>query len=297
MTAEAKIILNPYAGRWQARRCIAAVQTALEAVGLAYDLAVTEAPGQSIDLARQASLDGWPLVVAAGGDGTISEVVNGLVQAAGGGEAGPLGIIALGSANDLATILGLPGDIGAACRRLAAGQTRLIDVGLVNNHCFDNNSAVGLEPVVSIENMKIKHIKGTLRYVIAALRGIWQARSWHMRLQWDDGEYEGSITLVSVGNSPRTGGAFWMTPQAELDDGYLDFVFAPAMSRWQQLRLLPLTFSGAHVHHPLVTQARTRRLQITSSPPTPIQADGEVIARGATDIAYTLLPKKLRVIV
>lgn len=297
MPDRAKVIVNPYAGRWKARRNLPRLEAALAAAGLTYDLAVMAEPNQGIALAREAALSGWPLVVAVGGDGTISEVVNGLVQAAGEAQAGVLGIVPLGSANDLASILDIPTDVEAACRKLAAGQTRLIDLGLVNDRYFDNNSAVGLEPMVTIENIKIERIKGTPRYIVAALRGIWKTESWQMRLEWDEGEYEGSVTLVSVGNSPRTGGAFWMTPAAEVDDGFLDFIFAPAMSRWQLLRLLPTTFSGAHVRHPLVRQVRTRRLQISASPPTPIQADGEIISQAATDITYSIVPGKLRVIV
>ncbi|MCK4471391.1 MAG: diacylglycerol kinase family lipid kinase, partial [Anaerolineae bacterium] len=100
----------------------------------------------------------------------------------------------------------------------------------------------------------------------------------------------------SVGNTRRTGGAFWMTPRAEVDDGYLDFIFGEAMGRLTLLRLLPRTFDGSHVEHPRVQYARTTRLTIECDPPTPIQADGELVDLSATRIEYTILPHRLRVI-
>ena len=212
-------------------------------------------------------------------------------------QAGTLGIIPLGTANDLADVLQLPRDAAAACQRIAAGNTRLIDIGTVNDHFFANNSAVGLEPVVTINHEQIRRVKGNLRYLLAALKSIIQAKPWQMRLAWDSGTYEGPVMLVSVGNSHRTGGLFYMTPQAVLDDGLLDFVYAVGLTRWQLLTLLPKTFKGTHINHPLVTYLKTRTLSITSSPSTPIQADGEVIDRRALEISYSILPNRLRIVV
>ena len=292
-----KVILNPSGGRWTGQVKIDRVEQALRAAGIDYHLEPTEAPAHGIELARQASQEGWPIVVAAGGDGLVSEVVNGLVQAAGKDEAGTLGIIPIGTANDLADMLALPRDITVACQRLVAGNTRLIDVGQVNGRYFANNSAVGLEPMVTLAHDRMRWIKGDLRYLLAALKTIAAAQSWSMRLGWDNGEYDGPVTLVSVGNSPRTGGLFYMTPQAVLDDGLLDFVCAQKMSRWQMLKLLPQTFKGDHIHHPLVIHQRTTTLSLSASPPTPIQADGEIIDKNATEINYRIIPNKLRVIV
>jgi len=293
----ARIIVNPYAGRWKAQAAIPDIERACQEIGLDYDLVVTEGPNHGIELAREAALAGFSPIVSAGGDGSISEVVNGLMQAADGGEAGPLGIIPLGSADDFADMLGLGKTVEAACRVILAGHTRLVDVGCVNGRYFDNNSAVGLEPMVTRTQMAMKRIKGTPRYVLAALRTILSHKPWHMRLAWDGGEYDGPVALVSVGNTRRTGGAFWMTPRAEMDDSYLDFVFAGGLGRLKLLRLLPTTFDGSHVERPEVTYLRTTRLTIECDPPTPIQADGELFDLSATRIDYTILPGRLRVIV
>jgi diacylglycerol kinase (ATP) len=292
-----KVILNPYSGALPGQAKVARVEHALRQVGLDYHLEITSGPGHAIELARQAALDSWPVIVAAGGDGTINEVVNGLMQAAGEAEVGILGIIPLGTGNDLAEMLGLPGDINAVCQRLLSGQTRLIDVGRVNDRYFVNNSAVGLEPVITMAHEKLRWFRGKLRYILAALQSIMSAKSWLMRVTWAENLYDGPVILVSVGNSCRTGGSFYMTPQAKLDDGLLDFVYAGNLSRWQILQLLPQTFKGTHVCHPQVVYHKTASLSITAFSTTPIQADGEIIAKEATEIIYRLLPGKLRVII
>ncbi|MCP4535622.1 MAG: diacylglycerol kinase family lipid kinase [Chloroflexi bacterium] len=293
----AKIIINPYSGRWKAKAAIPEIEQVCQKIGLEYELAATEAPGHATELAREAVQAGFSPIVAAGGDGGISEVLNGLMQAAGDDIAGPFGIIPLGSANDLADMLELEKDIETACRVIQAGHTRAIDVGCVNGRFFDNNSAIGLEPMVTITQAGITWLKGTPRYILAALKTIFSLVPWQMRLTWDDGEYEGPVTLVSVGNSPRTGGAFHMTPRAEPDDGYLDFVFGGKIGRLRLLRLLPMTFDGSHIEQPDVTYIRTTRLTIECDPPTPIHADGELFDSPVSHCEYTILPGRLQVIV
>lgn len=293
----AKIIVNPYAGRWKAKAAIPDIERACREIGLEYELVVTEGPNHGIELAREAVAAGFSPIVSAGGDGSISEVVNGLMQAAGGEVAGPLGVIPLGTADDFADMLGLEKQVEAACQVILAGHTRLVDVGRVNGRFFDNNSAIGLEPMVTITERPMKRVKGTPRYILAALKAIVNHEPWRVRLAWDDGEYEGMVALVSVGNTRRTGGAFWMTPRAEPDDGWLDFVFAGKLGRIKLLRLLPTTFDGSHVERPEVTYVRTTRLTIECDPPTPIQADGELFDLSATRIEYTILPGRLRLIV
>lgn len=258
MTAT-KIIVNPYAGRWKAQAAIPEIKQTCQRIGLDYELAVTEGPEHGIELAREAALAGFSPIVAAGGDGSISKVVNGLMQAAGSEGTSPFGVIPLGSADDFADMLDLEKEIEAACRVIQIGHTRAIDVGRVNDRYFDNNAAIGLEPMVTITQAAMKRIKGAPRYILAALKAIFSLKPWHMRLVWDDGDYEGPVTLVSVGNNRRTGGAFWMTPRAEPDDGLLDFVFVKKMGRLKLLRLLPATFDGSHVEHPEVIYLRTTR--------------------------------------
>jgi len=293
----AKIIVNPYAGRWKARESVPQIETALARAGIPYELIVTQKPDDGIAAARTAALAGFSPIVAVGGDGACNEISNGLLAAAGQAHSVPMGLIPQGTANDLAFGLGIPEDIEAAVEIIARGNTRQIDAGRVNGRYFDNNSAIGLEPVVTLQNARLVAVKGTIRYLIAALICIARRPLWRMKLAWDDGEYEGSILLISVGNGRRTGGVFHMTPQAEYDDGLLDVVFAPAMSRLQLLRLMPQTFNGSHIQRPEVRYIRTTKLQIGSRPGTPIHTDGEVFELNAQEILYEVLPGKLTVLV
>jgi diacylglycerol kinase family enzyme len=117
-----------------------------------------------------------------------------------------------------------------------------------------------------------------------------------MALEWDDGEYAGPSLLVSVGNNRRTGGLFFMTPEAKMDDGLLDFVYAPTMPRFKLLQLLPMTFNGSHIRQPDVHTGRTTRLRIQCQPGTAIQADGEVFEHDATECLYEIIPAKVTVL-
>lgn len=300
MSHKSRIILNASGGRLGAQEKVAAVEQAMRAAGLDYPLILTEHPGHATELARQAVADGCTTIIAAGGDGTINEVVNGLFQAVAGNDTADipvaLGILPLGSANDLAAALNLPGDLTEACRVVARGHTRPIDVGCVNGHYFVNNSAVGLEPVVTIAQHQMRWIKGTARYVVAALKTIIAAKQWHMRVEWDTGMIEDPLVLVSVGNGIRTGGTFYFTPRSKLDDGEFDFVYALAMPRLKMFALLPKTFNGKHIGHPKVGYFKSRSVRVTATPPTPIQADGEVIETAATEILFEIVPQKLHVI-
>ncbi|MBE0408720.1 MAG: diacylglycerol kinase family lipid kinase [Anaerolineales bacterium] len=298
------VIYNPYSGRWNALKKKQEVEDALNRAGVKYELILTEGPGHAMDLAARAVNQGFDTVIAAGGDGTISEVVNGLAVASENllkdRALGPLGIIPLGSANDMVDNLGLPKDIDEAAKVIASGNTKLIDLCKVNNRYFDNNSAIGLEPFITLIQQRIKRLKGTSRYLVATLMGVYANPSWKMRLTWENGDYYGPITLVTVGNSPRTGGVFYVTPHANPCDGLLTFVFGFMPTRRQTLQLLPRTMKpgrGNYVEHPDIHEINTPWLKINSETPTPMHADGEIQSEAILDLDYTILPERLSVLV
>ena len=243
----AKVILNPYSGRWNARKRRPEMEAALQEAGVRYELVETGAPGEGVTLAEAAARAGFSPIIAAGGDGALGEVVNGLHRASPDRPLGPLGLMPLGTANDLVHNLGLPLDLKAMARAIAGGKTRRIDLGRANEWVFDNNSAVGLEPIVTLFNIRMVRLRGVIRYLVAALRAIHSKPTWSMRLEWDDGGYEGPVSLVTVGNCAVTGGLFRMAPAADPTDGKLTFVYAYAPSRLKMLSLLPRAISGDYV--------------------------------------------------
>lgn len=292
----AMLILNPYANRWKAGERRPAAEAALRSAGLRFDQQQTEGPLHATRIAEQAVRNGYSPIIAAGGDGTIGEVVNGMFAAQGRTPLGPLGILPLGTANDLAHNLGLRTRLLEAARAIARGETRRIDLGKVNNWLFCNNSAVGLEPLVTIYNIRMVHFRGVTRYLIAALRAINSRPSWQMQLRWRSGAYQGPISLVSVGNCPVTGGIFRMAPAADPSDGLLTFVHGYAPSRPKMLSLLPRAINGSYVNDPAIHQVHTNRLTIRSAPGTAVQADGEIHARNCRRVAYSILPGALDVV-
>lgn len=289
----ARVILNPYSGRGRATRLRQQMEQALKMSGVEYDIDVTTGPLEAVDLAAKAWRAGHRPIIAAGGDGLVSEVVNGLQRANPDGPLGPLGVMPLGTANDLAKNLGLPTDIYQAATVIASGNLKRIDLGSVEDWVFDNNSAIGLEPVVTLFNIEMVRFKGTLRYLVAALRAIWQGKSWQARLSWQGGSYEGPITLVTVGNGAITGGMFKMAPAADPTDGKLTFVYAYAESRLKMLQLLPRTILGDYTQDPAVHQQDTAWLEIEIEPGTPLQVDGEIRGTALNQLRYSTLPAHL----
>ena len=304
MSMPAKVILNPYAGRWLAKRRQGDAEAALRAAGVDFILEVTEKPGHGLEIAKRAVQQGYAPIIAAGGDGTISEIVNGMLQAAGNNLPPPLGIIPLGTANDLVKNLRLPLDLEQAARVIAAISTQALDIGQVTygapglSRFFDNNSAMGLEPTVTLIQQRITRLRGTLRYLVATLMSVAQNPSWEITLTWEGGEYAGPVSLVTVGNCPLTGGLFYMTPHANPFDGLLTFVYGYMRTRHEVLGLLPRTMkpaTGSYVEHPAIHEVHSPWLKIQSKTPTPLHADGEIQSEAVREIEYMLLPGKLPV--
>jgi len=297
----AKVILNPYANRWIALERRAELEAALQAAGVEYELVMTERPRHGDELAEQAVLDGFSPIISAGGDGSINEALNGIGRAAErtGRTWTPLGVMPLGSANDFVDNLGLPRDLQAAARVISGGHTRMLDVCSANGRYFDNNAAIGLEPFITLIQQQIHRLKGTPRYLAATLMGVQRNPRWNMRLEWDAGSYAGPTTLVTVGNNPRTGGLFYMTPHADPYDGKLTFVYGYMPTRLQILRLLPRTMkpgAGSYIEHPNIHEVHTAWLKIHSHEPTPAHTDGEIFDEHAHDLEYRVLPGCLPVL-
>ncbi|NUQ38991.1 MAG: diacylglycerol kinase family lipid kinase [Caldilineales bacterium] len=293
----AMIILNPYANRWKAGRFTAQVKSLLTELGYDFELAQTRVPGEAIGLAAAAAKAGYDPIVAAGGDGTISEVVNGLlrVEAA----ARPrLGLLPLGSANDYAFQLGIPLTLEGACRTLAAAaHERTLDAGLINDHYFMNDIAIAFGARVNIEAATIKRLRGSLIYLGGVFKALMRYHLPTVTFEWDGGRLENKpILLAYVGNGWRTGGVFFLSPHARLDDGRFDLLVGDALNRWQILKLLPKTFSGNHIHDPAAHMYSCTWLRIHSDDPLPVLADGEIIYRDCHDLEIRLLPAALRVI-
>jgi diacylglycerol kinase (ATP) len=300
------IILNPYSNRWKAREKKHEIQAALKAAGLPIEIVETNAPGHAIELAAHAVTDGFAPIVAAGGDGTLSEVLNGMMKAKPKAEQdtdqpiGPFGILPIGTANDLGDQLGIPRDISQAIAVIVQGKTRRIDLAKVNERYFVNNAGLGLEPYITVLQARMKRLNGTLRYLAAAFQGILHHPTWNMHLEWEGGQYSGPISLISIGNWARTGGVFFTVPHAAPDDGQLTFIHGHIATRFKTFLAMPMIMKaekGNISEHPSVHEFNTPWLKVRSETPTPAHADGEIFAHGIQEIEFHILPKKLEVLV
>lgn len=297
----AKVILNPYSNRWNSQKRWAEAEAALNAAGVEFDLGVSQRKGQIVELAEQAVREGCSPIIVAGGDGSIGDAANGLARAADsdGNALVPLGILPTGSANDVAFALGLPTDLNQAARVIAAGKTRAMDLGKLNERYFVNNSAAGLEPYVTIKHEQIQWIKGMARYLVAAVQAILDQPEWHGVLRWDDGEYSGAFSLISIGNGRRTGG-FFMTPHADPFDGKLTLAFGYRPTRLGLFQALPRAFNedkGSYVEMEGMHEVQATRISIHLDSPSPAHTDGELFSEWIQDFKYEIIPGRLNVLV
>lgn len=294
----AKIILNPYAARWTAGERQAEVEQALHTAGVDFELVVTEAPQHGRALAAEAVRAGFSPIISAGGDGSINEVVNGMLDAAD-ASLPPFGVMPLGTANDMPVNVGIPLNLDQAAQAIAAGHTRPIDLCQVNERFFINNAGIGLEPYITSIQARMTRVHGIVRYLLATLVGIAHNPQWRMRLDWDDGQYEGPVTLVSIGNSPITGGVFYTVPHADAFDGKLTFVYGYLPSRLKILGVLPKTMKpaeGNYVEHPAVHEVHATWLKVQVEPDSPAHGDGELFDLAAADLEYRIHPSRINVL-
>lgn len=296
-----KVLLNPYSNRWNSKRRWPEAEAALEAAGVDFDLSVSGRPDHLVDLAAEAVQQGFSTILVAGGDGSIGETINGIARYWDGKGRFPatLGILPMGTANDLADTIGLPRDLNPAAKVIAAGRTRLIDLGKCNDRYFLNNSAAGLEPYVTTKQEKIQWITGVPRYLVAAIQAILDRPEWNVRLEWDGGSYAGPLSLISIGNGPRTGGIFFMSPHADPFDGKLTFAYGYRSTRSGLFQALPRAMKpneGSFIEMDGMHEFHCTWLKVRLDQPSPVHADGELFADWLTDLDYKVFPSTVQVL-
>jgi diacylglycerol kinase (ATP) len=287
----ASLIVNPQAGRGLGRRLGRDIQRRLAELGLDCDLSWSDAPGDVAARAEAASRAGSDAVIVAGGDGTVFEGVNGLMRAGAGTR---LGVVPVGTGNDLVKAAGLPRDWRAACERVAAGVVRLIDVGRCNGHWFVNGIGAGFDAEVARESRSIRRLRGNAVYGLALakmlVRGV---RAPRVTIEDEHGRIDDAVTLVAIANGPWYGGAFHIAPGASIDDGLLDVVVAARVGRLGVLRFTPRVLAGTHLSLPIVRHHRARRVTVTSTPGVCVHADGEILDDAAERLEIEVLPQRL----
>ena len=291
------VIYNPTARASRPRRVQQWITSALTEAGLAYQLEVSEDPQAASELARQAAVQGFDQVIAAGGDGTVNAVINGIAASA-----SALGIIPLGTANALAKNIGLgDGDIGAAVQVIAQARIRRIDLGMMNGRYFGTMAGVGLDAQVASEvNDHWKRRLGSLAFVTQFLTTATRYQPCDFDLQLDG---EPSLDIVEplwaivICNFPLYTWRLTFVPQARADDGQLDVIIFHHCRLHHLLGPVARSFLWGNGlgKSRYITLTRARRIQISSQPVCWWQADGDI--GGQTPVVVEVAAEALSLIV
>lgn len=303
MTRKVKLILNPMAnmgGAWNVARDLRPI---INEYGNA-DWSGTVYPGHATELARQAGDDGYELVVALGGDGTVHEVVNGLMQVE--AEKRPaLGVVPIGSGNDFAYANNVPESASQAMALALNGETSPIDLGLMTDEngrqeYFDNSLGIGFDTVVGIRSHRLPIVRGFLMYLIAVFQTIaLNSDSVHMTIESEGKTWDKEIFMLVLANGPREGGGFMMAPAALPNDGTLDYMIADKVSRLMQLRLLPEFMKGTQEKFNQIEIGEFENLSLKSDGPLYVHLDGETYTSFGSNLrglSVEILPDALNVV-
>lgn len=299
--AERFVVLNPTSGRGRGQACRERLVQGLAALeGQSWEILETEKSGHAEELARQAAEQGAEIVAAAGGDGTLSDVLNGLMAA--GGQA-VLGVIPLGTGNDFARCIGVSASLDVALDILVNGQAKQIDIGKIvletGERYFLNICGTGFDALVAERVHRgrshplTRRVKGMPAYLLAVLSELYGLRSARLRMELDGERVSERALLCAVANSTSYGGGMLVAPEASLEDGLFDICIIKQASRLEFLSAFPGVFSGKHVGHPKVQMRRAARIDIKANPALPILVDGDVL--GTTPARFEILAGALRI--
>lgn len=269
----ARIIYNPTAGRELFKKHIPDVLIRLEEAGYETSCHATKGHGDATYAARLAAERGFDVVIAAGGDGTINEVVNGLAEH----EVRPkLGIIPVGTTNDFARAIKAHGSIDKAVDIIVEGHTKKIDIGKMNDQYFINIAGGGRLTELTYEvPSKLKTVLGQLAYYIKGVEMLPTLKPTPVRIEYDGKLFEGEVTLFLVANTNSVGGFERLAPKAELDDGMFDFLILKKANMADILRIATLVLRGEHLNDELIIYTKANRIKVTSDEKVQLNIDGE----------------------
>jgi diacylglycerol kinase (ATP) len=298
-----KLILNPMADMGNAWKVANDLRPIVAEHGNA-DWSGTVYPTHATELARQAALDGYERVVAVGGDGTVHEVVNGLMQIP--AERRPtLGIVPVGSGNDFAHAAGVPLRPDYALQQALKGEAQPVDIGVLRDsrgreEYWDNTIGIGFDTIVTIRSHRLPVLRGFLMYLTAVIQTIiLNFVPAHLDIQTDQEAWADDILMLTVCNGPREGGGFLLAPAARVDDGTFQYATVRKISRPMMLRLIPEVMKGTHGRFSCVRMGDLTRLTLASDRPLYIHTDGEIFtdfASNLREIEVGILPAALSVV-
>jgi YegS/Rv2252/BmrU family lipid kinase len=292
------VVFNGHAAAGRSQALQPEIEAEMRRQGLKPTFDCTRAPGHALDMVEQADLQGFDVMVAAGGDGTLFEAVNGL-YARPASERIPLGLLPVGTGNAFARDLELGvGDWKKAIQVIARGRTQRVDVGLAeagsDRFRFLNIIGMGFPVDAGLTAQRLKFL-GNSAYTLATLWQILRLHSYPLEIELDGERIREQNVFVEVSNTRYTGTHFMIAPAARMDDGLLDVTLLRKLSRRRVLRLFPTIYSGRHVGFDEVCTRQVRHIRISAPAHMPLAVDGEF--RGQTPVDIRCLERDLELIV
>jgi len=290
----ARLIYNPTSGREEIKRRLPDILQKLDRGGIEASCHATESEGDATLAAAEAVDRGFDMVIAAGGDGTLYEVINGMANKP---NRPPLGILPLGTTNDFARALGIPKHWEYACDLITQQYTQTIDLGRANQRYFINIAGGGSLTELTYEvPSKLKTMIGQLAYYMKGLEKMTRLRPTMLRLEAEEiGEIHEEIMLFLICNSNSVGGFEKLAPSASLSDGLFDVIVLRKCNLAEFIRIASLALRGEHLNDPHLLHFQTNQLKVTTPDYVQLNLDGEY--GGTLPCTFTLLPSHLQIFV
>ncbi|UHA74713.1 diacylglycerol kinase [Paenibacillus sp. 481] len=292
MYKRARLIYNPTSGREEGKRRLADILQRLDSAGIETTTHATEGEGDATRSAADAIDRGYDIIIAAGGDGTLNEVINGMAVK---DRRPPLGIIPLGTTNDFARALGIPRNWDDACELIVRQQTRVIDLGRANDKYFINIAGGGSLTEVTYEvPSKMKTMIGHLAYYVKGLEKIGRFRPTELRIEVDGhGVFHEEFMLFLISNTNSVGGFEKLAPGARIDDGLFDILMLKKCNLAEFIRIAGLALRGEHLADPHIIHVQSKYVQVTSPDVVQLNLDGEF--GGTLPATFEVLPSHLHI--
>jgi len=301
MTLKTELIVNLTSGGGKPRQQLDPISKFLKENNFEFAVNFTNHHKDAVTLAKKAADRKVDLIISVGGDGTINEIINGIMLS----EHHPaLGIIPLGWANDFIKSVGISSNVIDACKVILRGNTKKIDLGLINEQIyFANIFGIGFDAETAYLANRMKdnhpnwHFFSAFVYVFATIRKLLAPFSYHpVKVKINQEETNTKILFIAIGNGSTYGGKFKITPHALVDDGFLDICLVKDLGRLKYLLLIPKAIKGTHENVRGVLFYKTKEIEIESKEPLKGQVSGEII-KEQKKFKITLVPKCLELIV
>lgn len=293
MATRARLIYNPTSGREEMKRRLPEILHRLERGGLETSTHATIGEGDAAVAAAEAVERGFDVIIAAGGDGTLYEVINGMAERS---NRPPLGILPVGTTNDFARALGIPKHWEFAVDLILQKHTRMIDVGKINKRYFINIAGGGSMTELTYEvPSKLKTVIGQLAYYMKGLEKLPRLRPTELCFRSKEMTVHEEVMMFLICNSNSVGGFERLAPDASLSDGLLDVFILRKCNLAEFIRIVSAALRGEHMNDPHVIHFKTQNIQVTSPDYVQLNLDGEF--GGTLPCTISVLPDHLQIFV